>query len=183
MNANLHDDYNEPDYEAAHFAAFHKMPDYDRDTGQLNCTDYLIEYHSELSEAPPPVTRELLATLDSMPKLGRNTAEAQLVADAFSKSHLEVPEGLHELPVSWGYAIRKVIFETHWPSYTNCRIRDVFGWTYVNRFGAHLHIHFENPLPAKTPWCDVGQLIHELHYVMEPGPYTPAGRLCEFSLD
>lgn len=181
MNTETNNDHHEPDYEAAHFVAYHKMPKEDLQLGILNCTDYLIEYHKELGETPPPVTRDLLHALDTLPKLGRDSVEAQLVAEAFNRSHLDIPSGLHDLPANWGFAIRRIIMETHWPELPSCQIRDVFGWTDIERFGAHLHIQFDQTLDnTSAPWCDIGNLIHQLHLGFEPGPYTPLGRLCEF---
>jgi hypothetical protein len=182
MNAEIFDDNSEPDYATAHFVALHKLDSVDLEQGSFNCTAYLSEYHRELGEAPPPFTRELVEALDSMTRLGDDPVEAQLVAEAFLRSHLEIPAGLNDLPISWGFAIRKLILETHWPEFENCTIKDVFGWSYVSRFNGFLHIHFEKPVPAAgTPWCDIGQLIYALHQTMEPGPYTHPNRLCEFT--
>lgn len=182
MDDEFRDDHHEPDITAAHYTAWHKLETDDKALGILNCTDYLIEYHHELDDASPVISPELLHALDAMPRLGNHTAEAQLVAEAFTRSYLAIPTGLYDLPVNWGYAIRRVMLETHWPEFENCTIKDVFGWSYVSRFGAHLHIQFAEPLsPKSASWSDIGSFILELHQRFEPGPYTPLARLCEFA--
>jgi hypothetical protein len=181
MNNNPINEPNEPDYANAHYVAFDKMAEENRLSGQLNCCDYLLEFHRELGEDPASSSLELLRVLNSMPTIRSDVAEMDLLAQAFERSHLQIPAGLYDLPLFWGRAIREMMLKTHWPEHENCKIEDVFGWSAVFRFGAFLHICFDSPYPPNQGhWCEIGSLIHELHTRLEPGPYTAEGRLCEF---
>lgn len=183
MNINDYqpDDQIEPDYGSAHYVAFDKMPEENRSAGELNCCEYLIEYHRELREEPMISSPDLINALDAMATIQGDVVEMDLLAQAFERSHLNIPVGLYDLPLLWGRAIREMILETHWPEHENCQIKDVFGWSSVFRIGAHLHICFDSPHPSnRGNWCEIGSLIHELHCRLEPGPYTPKGRLIEF---
>lgn len=78
--------------------------------------------------------------------------------------------------------MRELILDTHWPAFPNCHLKDVFGWDMVLRMGSHLHLIYPQGIAdQRSHWCDVGAFLLELHRRFEPGPYTPAGRLCEFS--
>jgi hypothetical protein len=180
-NYNQPDDWNEPDYDSAHYVAFDKMAEEYRSAGELNCCDYLTEYHSELGEEPMISSPDLINALEAMATIQSDLIEMDLLAQAFERSHLKTPVGLYDLPLLWGRAIREMILETHWPEQSNCQIKDVFGWSSVFRVGAHLHIYFDSPHPPnRGHWCEIGSLIYELHRRLEPGPYTPKGRLVEF---
>jgi hypothetical protein len=182
MNDEIHDDHHEPDYEAAHYASYHNIYKHDLELGVFNCTNYFLDFHNQLGEQVPLMTKELMSALDSIPTLGSDIAEAQNLAETFARSNLTVPAGLDELPLNWGYVIRRFMLETHWPDFENCTIKDVFGWSYVSRFCGFLHIHYEEPLYRKVmQWSQIGSLILEMHRQLEPGPYTPHSRLCDFT--
>lgn len=171
------------DEATAHYVAFHKLPEEERQIGHLNCRDYLIDLHEEMSEIAPSPSRELFELLDTMPAIRSDVAESDLLVQAFEHSHLEIPTGLLDLPLTWAYPIREMILDTHWPAYPNCHIKDVFGWDMVLRMGSHLHLIYPQPLSDQSShWCDVGSFILQLHRRIEPGPYTPAGRICEFAI-
>lgn len=183
MNAEIYDDHYEPDYAAAHYAALYKLDPVDRKYGMVNCTDYLFHYHDELDERPPSPSADLLSVLNRAPTLGDSLLEYELVLETYERSQLHLPLGITDLPFFWATAIRELMLETHWPQYQHCSIGDVFGWGFVARYGACLHINLDVTLPSQQAhWCDVGDFIVRLHQLMEPGPYMPDYRLCEFSL-
>lgn len=181
MNVNDYEEPYTPDTSTAHNVALSKLPAEELAMGQMNCRDYLLEYHKELSETVPVPSQALLDLLDSMPTISSNTLEADLLCEVFQRSYLEIPVGIYELPITWGLTIREAILNTHWPEYPYSRIQDVFGWSSVFRVGAYLHVAFNKPLPMPdSHWCDVGAFIFELHRRFEPGQYMSNSRLCEF---
>jgi hypothetical protein len=112
INYNQPDDQIEPDYDSAHYVAFDKMPEENRSTGELNCCDYLIEYHRELGEDPMITSPDLLNALEAMTTIRSELAEMDLLAQTFERRHLKIPVGLYDLPLLWGRAIREMILET-----------------------------------------------------------------------
>ncbi|MDQ8195104.1 hypothetical protein QEH59_11755 [Coraliomargarita sp. SDUM461004] len=176
----IENDY-QPDEANAHYVALHKLNKNDLERGDFACADYLIEYDREMGihrDAPPNL---LSAVLDALPTIRSAPEVAQNLVELYEASGLGVPVGLFDLPYHWAKALHEMIRETHWPSYPNCTIHEVFGWNHVFRFGGHLHVQFETPLPHQhSHWCEVGSLIRDLHMRLEPGPYTEPARLIEF---
>jgi len=181
MNENTTEHEYQSDEATAHYVALHKMNQDDLDRGDLVCVYYLAEYDREMGvfRLAPPVL--LSQVLDTLPSIRSCPASAQSLTELYHMSGIEVPVGLLDLPLQWAKAFHEIIRETHWPAYTDCSVRDVFGWNMVMRFGGHLHIQFESPLPHKgSYWSEVGEFIAELHRRFEPGIHTPRGRLIEF---
>ncbi|MGJ8650849.1 MAG: hypothetical protein ACSHX4_10865 [Opitutaceae bacterium] len=181
MNENPFHNHRNSDDKKAHNAAFYRMAEEYCIAGQLNCADYLIEYHNKLGKRLPEVSSELLHTLDSMPSIRSDLPEMDLLSQAFERSNLEIPIGVHDLPRTWGRGIRELMMGTCWTELPQCQVEDVFGWKSVFRFGPYLHICFLKPFARdQSHWCEIGSLIYELHRRLEPGPYTQEGRLVEF---
>lgn len=179
----MNEAHYDSDEATAHYVALHKLSEEERQIGHLNCRDYLIEFHREMGETAPSPPRKLFEVLDAMPTIRSDLAEADLLVQAFERSHLGIPNGLLELPLMWAYPIREMILDTHWPAFPSCHIKDVFGWDMILRIGSHLHLIYPQSLSAQNShWCDVGAFLLELHRRFEPGPYTPAGRMCEFTI-
>lgn len=88
------------DEATAHFVAFYKVPDEERRIGHLNCRDYLIEFHMEMGETAPSPPPKLFEVLDAMPTIRSDVAEADLLVQAFEGSHLDIPNGLLDLPLT-----------------------------------------------------------------------------------
>jgi hypothetical protein len=157
------------------------MADTDLRNGDLACINYVREYQRELGIEPHESAAMIGGVLDSLPTIQSSPGVAQSLVELYQVSGLNMPVGLLDLPLYWAKAFHELIRETHWPAYDACSIHDVFGWNLVIRYGGYLHIQFESPIPhLNSHWCDVGRFIVELHERFEPGPTTPASRLCEF---
>jgi hypothetical protein len=178
MNTDKPTDYH---YTDAHCEALKFLSESDKAQGHLPCHEYFAFYHNLLGENPPAPSSDLLYFLDTSPTIGSCTVERQALAEVYSRIGLEMPAGLHDLPIWWATAIRRAIANTNWVEFDQSRIKDVFGWASVFHFGGYLDIHYINPLPPKqTLWWETGSILLDLHQSLEPGPYTSKGRLTEF---
>lgn len=181
MNPLMNDDHS-PDYATAHYAARASLSQRDLYHGTLIMANYLYEYQRQLGTPVITPAPGVYALLDNAPTIASDPIEKQLTAEAFQSCGLDIPTGLNDLPLTWARAIRETVLETFWPEYSTISVADVFGWATVLRFGPYLHLEYGRPIPRQgVHWDEIGEILVALHQCMEPGPFTPVGRLCEFA--
>lgn len=163
----------------AHWEAFHKISDSDRQAGRLPSWDYAIDYQQILGAPLPPTNQELLDFLSRIKTIAQVPREYLITKQLFADNGYRMPDGIEDLPVIWACCIRRFVREILWVDHDTERLRQFFDWSIVLRQGAFLDIHFNGTIPMKD-WPTRAALIIEFHRFLEPGAFTTEGRLKEF---
>lgn len=149
--------------------------------GRIPFFDYTIDYLNYFGQQAPESPPALIRHLETCEKIG-DSAEARSWIESIYRMHsLEVPIGLMDLPIWWAPALVTSIEEINWVQPDHVRTQAVFGWDMVFLQGSYLEIRYDRPLPSEDEqWHIIGGELLNLHRRLEPGPFTPPGRLVEF---
>lgn len=153
----------------------------DASIGRLPFYDYAIDYFSYMGRKAPQPTGELVQFVESCETLGESRDAKSRVESIYGQYSLPIPIGLMDLPVWWATALIRSISEVNWVETDVDFTRTVFGWEMVHLQGSYLDIQYATALPEDiTIWCPIANELLNLHRRLEPGPFTPLGRIVEF---
>lgn len=152
----------------------------DAEIGRIPCYDYIIEFSSAQGIRFLQPSCELIQFLEASESIGSSTELSDLINSIYAKYKVEVPIGLHGLPVWWGPAFIRMLDALNWvePDYEFSQA--AMGWSLVHVQGAFLDIQMPERVQASEDWYRIGETLLGLHRMLEPGPFTHEKRLCEF---
>lgn len=170
-----------PPTDEAHWQAYWKIDNYDREYGRLCFWHYALDYYKIIQEPHPNTPLELLAYLDGCPTIGQSRDYMQL-KQLFLDISVTMPTGIEDLPECWLCGFHRFIIEMLWVDRDAERVRCFFDWSLVLRQGPCLEIHYGKEIPRFDPYWPIrANLLFEFHKFLEPGPFTSASRLEEFT--
>lgn len=151
------------------------------DIGRIPFYDYAIEYQNFVggdAHEPPNDLIHFLATTES---ISQSKTALEQIEEVYKQYSIEIPMGLLDLPVWWAPALIESIEEVNWVEADIEQTQEIFGWDFVSVQAAYLDIQFPQRIgQSPKAWSQIGQSLMRLHRRLEPGPYTPLGRLVEF---